>query len=164
MMPAQQKVGLVRPAGSRGHDHNDYGFGWAAAGAFRPLGGLPVNEMSPGPLQRVPSGNAGMQDVHSHAPRLAARARAGQGLTSRQPGTNGTGWTPEARPRVSRPGLKRGCGTATTTGPGQGHRRINGESQRRAACGIQRQVSADVDPGQAHGGDGDQGDGAAGWG
>ncbi len=46
---------------------------------------------------------------------------------------------------------------------GKGERRVNGQAQRRAACGVERQVGADVDAGQAHGGNGAQGEGAPGW-
>ena len=43
----------------------------------------------------------------------------------------------------------------------KGYRCIDGESQRGAACDIERQVGADVDPGQAHSGNGAQDEGTA---
>jgi hypothetical protein len=46
---------------------------------------------------------------------------------------------------------------------GQGQCRVNGQSQCRAACDVEREMGADVDPGQANRGDGRQSEGAGGW-
>jgi hypothetical protein len=43
------------------------------------------------------------------------------------------------------------------------HCGFNGKSERRAACDVERQVSADIHPGHSHGGDGSQGKGTANW-
>ena len=44
---------------------------------------------------------------------------------------------------------------------GQGQCRLNDESARCAARGIEREVGSDIDPGQAHDGSGAQREGAA---
>ena len=46
---------------------------------------------------------------------------------------------------------------------GKGQCRVNGQSQRRAARDVEREMGTDVDPGQANSGDGGQGEDAGGW-
>src|SRR5215470_12121926 len=46
---------------------------------------------------------------------------------------------------------------------GQGQRRVNGQAQRRTTHDVEGEMGADVDPGQADGGDGGQGEHAGGW-
>jgi hypothetical protein len=46
----------------------------------------------------------------------------------------------------------------------QGHGRVDDESQRRAARDVERQLGSDVDPGQAHDGNGAEDSGTAGRG
>jgi hypothetical protein len=45
----------------------------------------------------------------------------------------------------------------------QDHGRVDDQSERRAARDVERQVGADIDPGQAHDGNGSQGKDPATW-
>ena len=56
-----------------------------------------------------------------------------------------------------------GAGLSRVAGRDKLHRRLNGESQTRAARDVERQMGANIDAGQPDQGDGAQRKGAANW-
>src|SRR5215831_291811 len=70
--------------------------------------------------------------------------------------------TPDTCTYFSRwPLLSMGAGLSRVAGRDKLHRRLNGESKRRAARDVERQVSANIDAGQPDQGDGAERKGAA---
>ena len=110
VMPAQQQIGLVRPARDRRHDHDDHRLGRAAAGAPRPPVGPPVDEIRPDLLWPASPDGAVMQEIPRHTLTVACQSRPREGLSSPSIGTNGPAPSPQdaAGGRPGRRGPDRG--------------------------------------------------------